>query len=501
MVVHAEAGSGARSASPLSTWSQRLTLCLIGLTAARLIALWANATDLFFDEAQYWSWSVAPAFGYYSKPPLIAWVIRLATDACGLSEFCIRLPAPLMHAVTAIAIFAAAARLYDPRVGFWSALVFLTLPGVSLSAGIISTDVPLLMFWAIALAALVVLLESRAWWPAVALGAAVGLGLNAKYAMAYFVLCLAVYLIATPGRRAILRDARLWVALAIAVLLILPNLAWNSSHSFSTFAHTADNAKWGGRLGNPGKAAEFFLSQFGVFGPILFASLLAIGWRATRRGLPEPDRLLLAFALPVIAIITVQAFLSRAHANWAAVAYVPATIVVVATLIREVRWRWLMASLALHVAAGLALSVATATAGHLTLPLIGDPFARTLGWADVARATRAALAETREAGAPAAAVIADDRAISAELLYYMRDEPTPLFAWRVGRPQNHFELTRPYVDGSPEPVLLVSFRREAGDITSRFSTVTQVRRIELAAGHGKPRTLTFYRLSGFRGQR
>ena len=49
-----------------------LVVALGALLAIRLVALVFNRTDLFFDEAQYWAWSVEPAFGYYSKPPLIA---------------------------------------------------------------------------------------------------------------------------------------------------------------------------------------------------------------------------------------------------------------------------------------------------------------------------------------------------------------------------------------------------------------------------------------------
>ena len=66
----------------------------------------------------------------------------------------------------------------------------------------------------------------------------------------------------------------------LGLLLIVPNLAWNYAHSFATFSHTADNAKWGGSLVQPAKALEFFGSQFGVFGPILFGAFLVIGWRA-----------------------------------------------------------------------------------------------------------------------------------------------------------------------------------------------------------------------------
>ncbi len=483
-------------------WLPALLAVLGALLAVRLFALSLNATDLFFDEAQYWSWSLKPAFGYYSKPPLIAWIIRAAGDACGVSEFCVRLPSPIIHTATALTIYSVAAHLYGRRTGFWSAVVFATLPGVSLSAGIISTDVPLLFFWAVALYGFVRLIDTDRWWPPGLLGVALGLGLNAKYAMVYFVISAGLAILVLPERRHMLRDARIYVAVAIGLLLIAPNLAWNAENSFATFAHTADNANWTGPLLNPGKALEFFGAQFGVFGPILFGSLLVITVRAWRQGLPAPDRLLLAFALPVIIIVTVQAFLSRAHANWAAVSYVSATVLVTATLIREVSWRWLKASLALHVAILVAIGLATAMAGSFRLPGGGDPFARTLGWRAVAEETAAVLAAARGAGRPFGAVLTDDRAVTAELIYYMRDEPTPVFAWheRGTRPRDHYELSRPYAKGSPEPVLLVSLRRSAGRIGERFAVAVPMVTSEVQAGAGPARRVTFFKLEGFKGE-
>ena len=185
-----------------SPWAWRLLGVLTVLLLARLVALSFNATDLFFDEAQYWTWSLSPEFGYFSKPPLVAWLIGASTNVCGVSEFCVRLPSPVLYTFTSLAVFWLGSRLYDPRTGFWSALAFATLPGVSLSAGIISTDVPLLFFWSLALIAFVHLVRPGSGWaPALALGVALGLGLNAKYAMAYFVLCSIVYFLVTPRHR------------------------------------------------------------------------------------------------------------------------------------------------------------------------------------------------------------------------------------------------------------------------------------------------------------
>jgi 4-amino-4-deoxy-L-arabinose transferase-like glycosyltransferase len=492
--------AGRRDEIETRRWLWRLAAALAALLAVRIAALHHNATDLFFDEAQYWSWSAEPAFGYYSKPPLIAWVIRLASESCGLSEFCVRLPSPLMHTGTALAVFAVGARLYDGKTGFWSALVFATLPGVSLSAGIISTDVPLLFFWTLALYALILLIGSRSWWPAGLLGLALGFGLNAKYAMAYFVLCTGLYLIATPEQRWLLRDRRLYTALALSLLLITPNLVWNYLNSFATFAHTADNAKWTGSLFNPGRALEFFGAQFGVFGPILFGALLIIVVRTCRQRLPAADRLLIAFALPVLTVVTIQALLSRAHANWAAVSYVAASILVTATLIRDHARVWLRGTLALHGLVLALIAFGTTWAGSFRLPGAGDPFARTLGWRALALEAQTVLQSHRQSGSPIAAVLTDDRAVTAELLYYLRNERTPVLAWRdAGRPRDHYELTRPFVRGTAEPVLLVSLRRNSGQVTRQFAVVERLTERQIPAGAGKPRRVVFYRLEGYTG--
>ena len=443
-------------------WVALMAAGLAMLLALRIAALAFNGTDLFFDEAQYWSWSLEPAFGYYSKPPLIAWLIRLSTEVCGMGEACVRLPSPIVHTGTALILFEVGRRLYDVQIGALAALVFATLPGVSLSAGIISTDVPLLFAWALALLGFVALMDTKAWWPALVLGVAIGIGMNAKYAMAWFILCAAVYFVVAPERRALLKDARLWVALTLGIAMIVPNVIWNAQHSFATLGHTADNAKWSGGLFHPLKALEFFGAQFGVFGPVLFGSLLVITHRGWREGLTPSDRLLMAFTWPVLAIILVQAFLSRAHANWAGVSYVAATLLVTATLVRRIDWRWLNASFALHGAIVVLIAVAAAMAGRVALPFKAEPFQRTMGWRAMAEATRAELDAARKAGRPYGAVLTDDRAVTAELLYYMQGERTPVVAWyEGGRPHDHYELTRPYKAQYPDPVLLVSLARDA----------------------------------------
>jgi 4-amino-4-deoxy-L-arabinose transferase-like glycosyltransferase len=465
----------------------RLALCLAALTLFRLVTLAFSHTELFFDEAQYWFWSRELAFGYYSKPPLIAWIIRGATELCGQGEACIRMPSAPIHAATAMVVYAIGKQLYDARIGFWSGLIYATLPGVSLSSSLISTDAPLLFFVALSLLAVVKLQADTSWRWGVMLGFGLGFGLLSKYAMGYFLVCLVLYGIWTREGRALLKDTRVYGALAIAAALITLNLIWNANNRFATFSHTANNANWQGSL-HVDEALDFITGQLGVFGPILLVSLLVfcVRWLRepqlhARAGMPE--RLLLAFSVPVLLLMIVQALLSRAHANWAAFAYIAATVLITAELLRG-EWRRLFSgSMAAHIAVVLLIGIGGIFAGRATVAGF-DPYTRVLGWKALAE-----LAGTQARDGGFAAIATDKRALAAELLYYLRDTAIPVVAMRDdGPPSDHFEMTRPLNETTPRPVLLVSFSRDGPPASERIGSA------DVPAGYGKPRRVYFYAL-------
>jgi 4-amino-4-deoxy-L-arabinose transferase-like glycosyltransferase len=111
-----------RSGRPDWKPSLAAALALTGvLTGLRLLALFNTPLELYPDEAQYWLWSRELAWGYYSKPPMVAWLIAAGTAVGGDDEPWIRLGATLAHAVAPLALYAAATRLYTPWTGFWAA--------------------------------------------------------------------------------------------------------------------------------------------------------------------------------------------------------------------------------------------------------------------------------------------------------------------------------------------------------------------------------------------
>jgi hypothetical protein len=420
------------------------------LTVLRLIGLRFSVVDLFYDEAQYWSWSRDLALGYYTKPPLLAWIIAAAEHVCGSDEWCVRAPSPIFHGATSIVIYAIGRRLYDERTGFWAALLTALGTGVVFSARIISTDVPLLFFWALSLLAYVnILAEPSRRWAAI-LGVSIGLGLLAKYAMIYFLPGMALAALVSKRARLAFATPQIWLALALAALVVAPNIAWNASNSFATFQHTG-----GLVIGEPVRPSimrglEFLAAQFGVFGPVVFAVMIIATLRLGSRDLLEQDRILVAFLIPALVIVTGFAIGVKAYENWAAVSLVSGVVLTAAVLSRRDARVWMWGSVALGIVAQVTLIGTDAVANRLSLPHVSNPYRRTIGWREFAEA---AGRIARQAGAKT--IVSESRSEFAALQYYWRDQPEQVLWWRSSELPD-FELKQALTQSSPEPILFVT---------------------------------------------
>lgn len=486
----------ARSASDEHLWLYAVNGVFL-ITALRLAWLAYGGTDLYPDEAQYWLWSLHPAFGYYSKPPMVAWLIALTTHLFGDHEAAIRLAAPLLHFAAALVIFRIAERLYDSRTGLWSALVYATLPGVSASAAIISTDAPLLLCWAVALYTLIRARESggdRWWW---LVGVATGLGLLSKYAMAYWMLSAFLYMLLFRNERQHL--GRFLLAMGLALLIYAPNFLWNLSHGFVSYHHTEENAVSHGPLFNLTHLATFVGSQFAVFGPICFAVLLAVVVTARRSLASRPSALLGVFALPTLTMMIVVSFVTHAEPNWAAPAYVSATILVVVWLLQGGLRRVLIAAVAIDFLIAVVAFTAhdVATAVGYNLPARFDPLHRLHGWRRLGIAVTGILDQH-----PDALLLSDDREELADLMYYVRPHPFSALKWNGNSNQinDQFDLeAHAESDIGRNFVLVTSHPDNIQRILVRFATAGPIHHIIIPLGGGDAREYTVRFLTDFKG--
>jgi 4-amino-4-deoxy-L-arabinose transferase-like glycosyltransferase len=418
--------------SEAANWRLWLWGLVLAVTSARLAALAMNRTDIFVDEAQYWLWGQSLDFGYYSKPPLIAWVIRAATELAGSdAPFWLRVPGAVLHGATALILAALAGRLYDPRTAFWVGASYVTAPFTTVGSLLISTDTVMAPAYAAALYFYVrAAKDGRAGCAALA-GAMAGLAFMAKYAAVYFLLGAGLAALFVPAMRLP------WRSIAVMLLafgaVIAPNIWWNLVHDLTTVSHTVDNVGWlRGGAGADGllhisELGWFLANQFLVFGPILLVGLLAAAVGSDR------GRGLIWFALPVLAIVCMQALLSRAYANWAVASYFAGVVVAVAYLLARAPWL-LPISLAINGAMAVILPVLAALAPWPEVN--GKPLLqRYLGRATLSHQIVAAAQDTG-----AVAVFAADREILADLFYTGRDAGLRFYAPApAGRPHNYFE--------------------------------------------------------------
>jgi len=407
---------------------------IFGFTIYRIVMLHFDRTDLFVDEAQYWHWSQNLDFGYYSKPPMIAWVIHLATLIGGSSEiFWIRVASPVLHMATTLILMPATRRLTgSDEAAHWVGVSYVTLPGVALSSVFMSTDTVLFPFLALTLLAYSHLIERRSVGFAVLMGFAIGCGTLSKYAMLYFVGTAALSAVFLSRARFAIRDAA--IAAATALVVIAPNLWWNATHGAATLKHTSDNANWNGLNFHIGKALEFFGSQFAVVGPVLFAALIMVFLRLVQGRATPTERHLFILSWPIVLAIVFQALMSRAYANWAATAYAAGTMLAVVYLLAHAR-KALKASLVINGTASVVFAILTVFPAEVQLPNGKPVLQRYLGRADLSRAI-AASAES----VGATVIVAESRDILADLFHTLREEPFTIRAriW-TPEPRNYYE--------------------------------------------------------------
>lgn len=456
--------------SDTALWTRRTVIALLALLAFRLIALYATGLELFYDEAQYWAWSRHLDFGYFSKPGMVAWLIAGTTAVCGDGAACVRLSAPLVHALTAFAVFALGARLYDARVGFWSALGYALMPAVSLSSLLITTDVPLLLFWTLGLLAGHRLIAAPSAGTAVAYGLAVALGLNAKYAMAYLPLLSFLYVLVDARRRAVLASPWPWIAMVIGVLGFVPNLVWNASHGFVTFDHTGGNTGLAEASLHAGKALEFLGSQFGIAGPVILvvAAIMLTGRLQSAR--PDADRYLLWHSVPVIATVAANAVFGKMNANWAATAY-PGLLVAATAALVDGGWRrTLRLSLGIGLVAALAIGAGTPAFHFVDPPKFIAQARKMVHWQSFGDTLAEAAGDT-----DLDTIVMVGRELSAQGVYLLSDRGFTVRSYTpVGQaPDDHFQMTMPWRPGEAAPVLLVT----AGDIADLDLGGYQVRKL------------------------
>ena len=435
-------------------------IAVFGVALLRTFALLVTSLELGVDEAQYWLWSQHFDFGYYTKPPMTSWIIATTHGLFGHETWAVRIAAPWLHLGTGLMIWQTARWLYGNAAGRWGAVFWMLLPAVSLGSFVMSTDTPLLFFWSTALLFTVGALHRRI-NPTASMalaGVMIGAGILAKYAAVYFAVGVVLFWVwqrrhrttrpAADTGSADLAARQIGLLLAGMLLAASPNLGWNLLHDFATVRHLGDNANLAKQSYSLAGSAAFLGAQFVTAGPLCFALMLLIIWP---RQSTKADRLLICLSVPPLALMSLQAFVSEANANWALTA-MPALVVYLSGWITRDGWRWGLLSAGINGSIALIFLIASSSADMGPLTPKSDPLRRLKGWSMMADDVDAALAASG-----AQTVIANRRA-SAALLnwhFYQRDI-TILIHDADNIPSNHFEANHPWRSQPGRHILMLS---------------------------------------------
>lgn len=459
----------------------------------RIYTLWLNVWPINGDEAQYWSWGKHLAWGYYSKPPMVAWAIAVTTHFFGDGPVGLRLASPITYAITSLFLYLSGTRLFNERTGFWCAVMFLFIPGVTFSSSIISTDPFLLMFWSVAFYGLVRALEKNelSWW--LFTGIALGLSFYGKYAAILFTLSLFLYLLLSSQNRRLLKTSGPYLVLVMPFIMLIPNLLWNYHNHFASVIAVKNNADLSGSLIHVGNLINFVASQFAMFGPILFACLLLFLFVIRKYIKQDKYLLLTVFAFLTLGIMTIESFLSRAHANWSAPAYIAASILVVAVILERKKVAWLWAALVLHFMVVLGFVNIQPIVRYFHVPM--DQTMTITSWPEAGKR----IDKLRQKY-PDAKVLADTRMLLTQVMYFGKIPLKDMFTWnRYHQVQSQYDLVTHMNQQIGKNFLLFSYTPKPTWIHQFFTSSKNVAIISLMTIDGKTLPLYVYYITEFKG--
>ncbi len=422
------------------------------LNAAYLLI--ACPMELAPDEAHYWQWSRHLDYCYYSKGPLVAWLIRggcelfgdLSIRLTGDEAAAVRSPAVLCGTLLFAGVYVLAYRTTrSESFALATVAAGLTVPAIPATGVLITIDSPLLACWAWATVFVQRAVFRGGTWPWVGAGVISAIGVLGKYTMLGFPGCVGLFLLANPSFRPQLRKPGFWVFATLTACGILPILVWNANQDWIGFRHLfalAGATRNAGRpLIDPLGPIAFLGGQAGVLLGYWFVvwAAAAVALRNTR----DPRVAFLWWlSVPVWLVFAASSIRGTAEANWTAPAFVTGWVLGGVWLRDRLRGAsHLLYSRCLTCA--ICLGIAVTLCGRypsLIRPLLAkvcptpttdkpapirqlDPTTRLAGWTTLAREVDRVREAIRREDGHDPVIVASSWSIPGELAFYCAGHP------------------------------------------------------------------------------
>jgi hypothetical protein len=226
-----------------------LTLILLASMNVLLHTLFNNQYGFHRDELLSMDNARHLAWGYVVYPPVTALLARIELISFGTSLRGFRFLPAVAQGLVMLLTGLSVRELGGKREAQLLGAVAIGISGYCLFSGsFLSYSSFDYVWWVLAAYFVIRLLSSNdpRWWTCI--GATVGISLMTKYTVCFFVLGIAGGVLLTPARR-FLKSPWLWLGIALALLIVMPNLFWQAQHHFVSFQFLksihARDIRWG----------------------------------------------------------------------------------------------------------------------------------------------------------------------------------------------------------------------------------------------------------------
>ena len=405
-------------------WALFVVVLLVKLlVAARL--------PLFVDEAFYWLEGQRLAAAYSDLPGLTAWMTRLGVTLGGDNPLALRLPFLVLAALVPLMVVRIASREFGELRGWQAGSFALLLPLAGTLGWMALPDAAMALATLLCVDAGARLLRRVIAGAALELALGLAIGALSHYRYIAVIGVGMVALLLRPDGRRVLRDVRVWTAIAFGAAAWTPLVVWNLDNADAGLRfQLVERHPWAFHV----EGLWFIAIQALLVTPLLFAALALAAWRGQRSTLPASRYLALLGGLVVLGFFALGFFADteRVSFHWPLPGYL--ALLPLLPLVLSQWPRWLRSLTWGTTAVGLVL-----TLGYYVAVSIPEVRARTAaekwypsnfaGWDSLADAVRDELGDMP----PGTQVVADNFKVGAELGFALGDASIPV----LDHPLNH----------------------------------------------------------------
>ena len=434
--------------------NQNLLAYFLILTAffLRLAIILSGQINLYYDEAQYWDWSRRLDWSYYSKGPLIAYLIWFWCKIFGPTELGVRFGACLNFSLSQILIFKGLQKACELKNCPHSLLPLVALviscstPLFLISGLLMTTDNILVLAYFIALFCFYFFLQTENNTYLLGMICSLILGILAKYTMLFFI---PLSIVVTYRTKPALTFKIIWANIIGGCIGLLPILIWNLKYDWVGLKHVLYRGNLAGqkafKLFHLSSFPEFIGGQIGVLTPWYFGLLFWSWFHPSIKKIGNLEyRFCQTFFWPFWLFFLILSLHTKVEANWPALAYVPGLVILAygfLTLSSNKQKLFLGLSLLIFILFHLL--------PFIPLPQKLDVLKRMRGYEQIGKYVYQ-LKQTQFKNPKQVFIFSDSYGISAELAFYTPGKPC-VYCVNLGRKQNQYDLwpkpTTTYRDG------------------------------------------------------